>query len=87
MATHNVWDENSVQWTNAPAAGNVLASIGNTHPNKWIEVDVTGALALSDNGVFSLRITPQSSNRTWLAKYSSKEDASGSRSPALQVTF
>ena len=85
MATHNVWDENYVQWANAPAAGNVLASIGNTHPNKWLDVDVTGALALSDNGVFSLRI--QSSNRTWLAKYSSKEDSSGSRSPVLQVTF
>ncbi len=85
IASHNAWDED-VQWANAPAAGNVLATILAIHPNSWIEVDVTGALALSANGVFSLRITQENSNHTWLAKYRAVS-ASNEHTPVLQVTF
>jgi len=85
MASHNAWDED-VQWANAPAAGHVLSTIMAIHPNKWIEVDVTGALALSANGVFSLRITQESSYQTWLVKYRAIS-ASDDNTPVLQVTF
>lgn len=80
IASHHAWDED-VQWANAPSAGNVLATIGNIRPEEWTEVDVTGALALSTNdGVFNLRITPENSNHTWLAKFRAD-------TPVLQVTF
>jgi len=84
IASHNAWDEDTVQGANAPLAGDVLAIIGNISPNQWAEVDVTEALALSVNGVFSLRITSENSNHTWLAKFRGMQ---ASNAPMLQVTF
>ena len=84
MASHNGWDEDNVHWTNAPLAGDVLAVIGNISPDRWIDVDVTEALTSSINGVFSLRITSENSNHTWLAKF---QGISASNAPMLQVTF
>jgi len=82
---HNAWDEDYVQWTNAPAARDVIATIGNIHPDEWVEVDVTAALALSANGVFSLRITPEHSNHTWLAKF--RGISASNTAPMLQISF
>jgi len=84
IASHNVWDEDHVQWANAPMAGDAIATIGTIRPNEWVEVDVTEALNLSVNGVFSLRITSENSNHTWLAKF---RGISASNTPMLQVTF
>lgn len=84
IASHNAWDEDHAQWTNAPLAGDAIATIGSIRPNEWVEVDVTEAMNLSVNGVFSLRITSENSNHTWLAKF---RGISASNTPMLQVTF
>mmetsp|Transcript_22446 Transcript_22446/g.48834 ORF Transcript_22446/g.48834 Transcript_22446/m.48834 type:complete len:1184 (-) Transcript_22446:70-3621(-) len=86
VAAHNSWDEDTVTWSNAPESGDVLDVVGPTRPNEWIEVDVTAALALSQNGYVSLRITSSTTNHSWPAKYSSKEGGA-SLTPQLRVYF
>ena len=85
-ASSNVdWDASSVTWSTAPKAGHVLGTIGETKPNSWIEVDVTGLL-LSEDGHVTLRITSEKNNHSWVAKYSSSS-SNESNVPVLKVYF
>jgi len=86
FASSNIWDEENVTWSTAPEAGHVLATIGQTRPNLWVEVDVTGML-LTDDGIATLRITSETNNHSWVAKYSSKENGEGHPAPELRVFF
>jgi len=82
------WTEEMVSWLSAPEVsdGHILAMIGPTRPNSWVEVDVTGML-LVETGVMTLRITSEGSNHSWAAKYSSKENGMGYPGPELQLYF
>jgi len=75
------WRESTVTWTSAPKAEDVLSAIGETRPNQWVVVDVTGAL-LTESGVVSLRIAAEESNHSWAAKYSRRGHA-----PELRISF
>lgn len=88
-ATSNylLWDENHVTWSAAPEAGEILASIGQVHPNTWIEVDVTGMMSLTASGIATLRLAGDITNHSWMAKYSSKENNEGHPGPEIQVYF
>mmetsp|Transcript_19681 Transcript_19681/g.41280 ORF Transcript_19681/g.41280 Transcript_19681/m.41280 type:complete len:1475 (-) Transcript_19681:335-4759(-) len=85
-ASSNSWDEEHVTWSTAPDAEYVVATIGQTRPHSWVDVDVTGLL-LTDTGAATLRITPERSNHSWGAKYSSKENKEGHPAPELRVFF
>ena len=86
FASSNVdWDASSVTWSTAPKAGHVLGTIGETKPNTWIEVDVTGLL-LSEDGHVTLRITSEKNNHSWVAKYSSSSSKEN-YVPVLKVYF
>eukprot|EP00571_Detonula_confervacea_P010624 CAMPEP_0172307488 /NCGR_PEP_ID=MMETSP1058-20130122/8325_1 /TAXON_ID=83371 /ORGANISM="Detonula confervacea, Strain CCMP 353" /LENGTH=1288 /DNA_ID=CAMNT_0013019663 /DNA_START=93 /DNA_END=3959 /DNA_ORIENTATION=+ len=91
FAPSNDWTEEMVDWSSAPDAttsggGHVLAIIGRTRPDMWVEVDVTGIL-LTEDGIATLRITGEESNHSWVAEYSSKENGMGHPSPELRVYF
>jgi predicted outer membrane repeat protein len=74
------WQEETVTWTNAPAAlTNLLASLGSVSANNWYEVDVTSLI--TGDGTYSLRISSTSSDG---ADYSSKE---GVNPPQLVITL
>ena len=84
FAAPNTLEEGNVQVDDTSAIGDTLATIGSIRPNEWIDLDVTGALALSTNGIFSLLITSVSSNRTWLSKFSG---TSSSNAPVLSIIY
>jgi len=71
LASHNLWNADIVTWDDAPDAGNLLADIGSTHPNQWVEVDVTGAFTMNNGEEASLLIN-MSAVSNWTAKYSSR---------------
>lgn len=77
----NTWDENTVTWNTAPAAGNAVASLGPVALETWYEVDLT--TFVTGEGTYSLRVTSPSTNG---AHYSSKEGAAGF-APQLVVTL
>lgn len=85
-ASSNSWDEDHVAWSTSPNAEYVVATIGQTRPHSWVDVDVTGLL-LTDTGIATLRITPERNNHSWGAKYSSKENKGGHPAPELRVFF
>ena len=92
LASSNKWDERDVTWSTAPKMSHALASIGRTHPNSWIEVDVTSMLLFqprsgANHNTVTLRITRELTNHSWLAKYSSKENEAGYPAPELRVYF
>ena len=92
LASSNKWDERDVTWSTAPKMRHALASIGRTHPNSWIEVDVTSMLLFqprsgANHNTVTLRITRELTNHSWLAKYSSKENEAGYPAPELRVYF
>jgi Bacterial Ig domain/K319L-like, PKD domain len=64
------WTESGVTWSNAPAAGSLVASLGAVTKDTWYEVDVTSLI--TGDGVFGLRVKSTSSN--WVG-YGSKERA------------
>jgi RHS repeat-associated protein/CSLREA domain-containing protein len=77
---NNSWQQSTVTWNNAPAAGStLLASLGSVSPNTWYEVDVTSLI--TGDGTYSLRVSSTSSNG---ADYSSKE---GANPPQLVITL
>ena len=83
----NEWDEDTVTWSTAPDNGEqVLATIGHTRPDAWVEIDVT-AILLTDDGIATLRIKSEAANHSWLSKYSSKENGEGYPAPELRVYF
>ena len=61
---------NIVTWEDAPDADTALGSIGPTHPNQWVEVDVTEALRMNRDDEVSFRIKTSASNGNWSARYS-----------------
>lgn len=69
-ASHNLWNANIVTWEDAPDIGDTVNVIGPTHPNQWVEVDITRALETNQDDELSLRITMSESNIHWSAKYS-----------------
>ena len=72
-ASHNLWNEDIVTWQDAPDTDIALKSIGPTHPNQWVEIDVTEALKLNRDEEVSFRITTSASNSNWSARYSSQK--------------
>jgi hypothetical protein len=68
-ASHNLWNVDIVTWEDAPTTGDFINNIGTTHPNKWVEVDVTEALTRNRDEFVSLRIDMSSSNSHWSARY------------------
>ena len=85
LASSNVWEEAKVDWSLAPKSEVTLSTIGPTRPNSWVEVDLT--LPGLNDGFVTLRITPESSNHSWVAKYSSKENRMGHPAPELRVFY
>ena len=66
------WDEDTVTWNTAPAAGGLMGSFAPSVAGSWQEADVTG-LVFAD-GPVAVRITSTSSSS---ADYTSKENANG----------
>ena len=85
FASSNSWEETKVDWSSSPEGELILGKVGPTRPNSWVEVDVT--LPRMDDGFATLRITPENSNHSWVAKYSSKENRMGHPAPELRVFF
>jgi len=78
----NSWQENTVTWNTAPAAGpTAVASLGAVSLNTWHEVDVTSLV--TGDGTYSVLIGSPSKDA---AKYTSKEGAAGF-GPQLVVTL
>ncbi|MFQ5605839.1 MAG: phytase [bacterium] len=72
------WNENSLNWLNAPQlTAEPLDSVGAVLTNSWVEFDVTPAF--HKHGTYSFGMTLSSSNRV---KYASKESVN---SPKLLV--
>lgn len=77
-ASNDTWQERTVTWNNAPAAGTALvASLGTVSVGTWYEVDVTSLI--TGDGTYSLRVVSTSSDG---ADYSSKE---GTQPPQLVI--
>ena len=58
--TTSAWLESNVTWNNQPAAGPVVADLGNTATNTFIDYPVTPVV--TGNGTYSFVLLPQSSN-------------------------
>ena len=86
LASSNDWDESTATWSSAPDASHILGKIGKTHAKSWIEVDVSGMLLQAKDGYATLRIKSDTSNHSFVAKYSSKENKSR-RKPELKLLF
>jgi RHS repeat-associated protein len=75
----NSWQEETVTWNTAPAAGTPLIdTLGTVSPGNWYEVDVTSLI--TEDGTYSLRVSSTSTNG---ADFSSKE---GANPPQLIIT-
>jgi hypothetical protein len=61
----NTWAENTINYNNAPAMGNVIGSSGAVTLNTWTTVDVTSYI--TGNGVFNLALSTTTNNATTLA--------------------
>ncbi|KAL3806354.1 hypothetical protein ACHAXA_007695 [Cyclostephanos tholiformis] len=83
FASSNSWEETKVDWSSSPKSEVILGTIGPTRPNSWVEVDLT--LPLLGDSFVTFRITSESSNHSWVAKYSSKENRMGHPAPELRV--
>jgi hypothetical protein len=78
----NTWDEATVNWNNAPAAGpTVLGALGGVVPNTWYEVNLAGLV--TGDGTYSLRILPTTNDG---AEYRSSEGGA-TTIPQLVVEF
>jgi len=72
----NSWDENTINYANAPTIGGLLASSGSIISGSWVEFDVTSFV--TGEGAFSFSITDPS---TPAVRMSSRE--SNSNTPQL----
>jgi len=69
FVSDNSWQENTVTWTNAPAASSTLvASLGSVAVGNYYDVDLTSLITC--DGTYSLRTSSTTSDG---ADYSSKE--------------
>ena len=74
------WDEDTVTWRNAPAAGAPVGSLGPVTGGRWYQMDITDLV--SGDGAVSLRISTTSDNG---ATYAAKE-AGASLAAQIVVT-
>ncbi len=76
------WQENSVTWSTAPAAGlTALSSLGGVSAGTWYDVDVSSLV--TGDGTYSVKVTTTSKDG---ADYSTKE-GSAAFVPQLIVTL
>lgn len=75
------WDENSVTWQNAPAAGAAVGSLGGVSPGTWYEIDVTQRV--TGDGPVSFRMSSTSSNG---ADYAARGHSTGNAPQLVIVT-
>lgn len=68
--TDQTWQEETLTWGNAPAAGALVGSLGQVNNGSWYELDLT--TFITGEGTYSLRVSSPSSDG---ADYSSKEGA------------
>ncbi|MCB8949694.1 MAG: DNRLRE domain-containing protein [Ardenticatenaceae bacterium] len=59
--TDNSWSQNSITYSNAPAAGTLINSSGTVVTGTWVEIDVTSYI--SGDGTFSLALLPDAAGR------------------------
>lgn len=74
----DAWTETSVNWSNAPAIGAVIAPVGKIVSGTWVEIDVTAAIR--GPGTYNLAITGGSTTSAW---FSSRQ---GANPPELVVS-
>lgn len=78
QASNNTWQEGTVTWDNAPAAGaSPLGSLGRVSVGNWYEVDLTSLI--TGEGTYSLRVSSTSGDGAY---FSSKE---GNNAPQLVI--
>jgi hypothetical protein len=75
----NTWDEMTINYTNAPALGSQIASIGSFTAG-WITLDVTSYI--TGNGTYTIGVTNLSSTAI---SVDSRE--SGANAPQLIINF
>jgi chitodextrinase len=78
----SAWSESTVTWNSQPAAGPVVADLGNAATNTFIDYPVTPVV--TGNGTYSFVLLPQSSNGLGVA---SSEATNTANRPQLRVTF
>jgi M6 family metalloprotease-like protein len=83
FTSSNIWDEASVDWSSSPEANFIVGTVGLVRQNTWVEVELT--IPLTIDRVTTLRVKPESSNHSWLAKFSSKENSMGYPAPELRI--
>ncbi len=76
----NSWGELTVNYTNAPALGGLLAASGSFAASTWVSLDVTSVI--TGDGAYSFGITNLSSTAIGMA---SRE--SGANAPQLVITY
>jgi hypothetical protein len=77
--TDNTWQEDTIDYANAPAPGQSITQSGPVSTNSWISIDLTSYI--NGPGIYSLVLFPLSSTRVNLA---SRE--SGSHAPQLIIS-
>jgi PKD repeat protein len=80
--TSKTWGETTITWGNQPAAGTVLATVGATTLDAWVEITLPASLFAAGNGTYSVVIqsnTPSDGTSV----YSSRE---GPNPPQLLLT-
>jgi chitodextrinase len=55
-AAGSSWSESKVTWSNAPAAGTLIATLGTVPGSSWVAVDVTSLI--KGDGTYSIRAVP-----------------------------
>jgi hypothetical protein len=83
FTSSNIWDEASVDWSSSPEANFIVGTVGLVRQNTWVEVELT--IPVTIDRVTTLRVKPESSNHSWLAKFSSKENSMGYPAPELRI--
>jgi phosphatidylinositol-3-phosphatase len=77
--TDNTWQEDTIDYANAPAPGQSITQSGSVPANSWVSIDLTSYI--NSPGIYSLVLFPLSSTRVNLA---SRE--SGSHAPQLIIS-
>jgi hypothetical protein len=81
LAAATPWTENTVTWSNAPAAGTSVASLGSVVAGTAYKVDLSSVI--HGDGTYTIRVTTPNADG---ADFVSREGAVGSR-PELTVTL
>lgn len=76
----NTWTESAINYNNAPAPGNQIATSGAVTSGQWVSIDISSYI--SGDGTYNLVLMPLSSTQLNLA---SRE--TGANSPQLVVSY